>query len=115
MPFQQASDSTVIVEDEYSPYYNQIKDLSELPKGTDVDPIGKRLTDGTNNASIFIEHNGNGYSQSGVVSGAGSSITICGMYSDIAPTGGCIDISSSDMLTLLGYLNNSEYPHIITE
>ena len=115
MDWQPCTTSTVIVEDPNSPYYNQIVDKSLLPKGTDTDPIGNRLVNGTQNASIFIEHNGNGYSQSGVTYGAGSSITICGCNNAIQPTWGCIDISSTDMYTLLSNLNQNYFPYIKIE
>ena len=115
MEWQPSSTSTVIVEDTSSSYYNQIKDKSELASGTDYDPIGERLNNGVNNASIFIEHNGNGYSQHGVTKGAGSSITICGCYNAIAPTWGCIDISANDMDNLLTFLDSSNEPYIITQ
>ena len=115
MEWQPCSSSTVIVEDVNSFYYNQIMEKSSLPAGTDTDPIGNRLNTGENNACIFIEHNGNGYSQDGVVHGAGSSITICGCYDAIQPTWGCIDISSSDMSRLLGVLDREMNPYIKTE
>ncbi len=115
MPWQPCSASTVIVEDIYSPRYNQIADKNALPYGTDCDNIGQRLTNGTDNAAIFIEHNGNGYSSNGVVVGKCSSITICGHTSTLKATGGCIDISSSDMLNLLSCLDQYKNPYIRTE
>ena len=115
MPWQPCSASTVIVEDIYSPRYNQIADKNALPYGTECDNIGQRLVNGTDNAAIFIEHNGNGYSSNGVVVGRCSSITICGHMSALKATGGCIDISSSDMLTLLSRLDQYKTPYIRTE
>lgn len=105
---------TVVCDDvRYPEYYNQI--FNSLPSGVSGDPIGKKLTNGQNNALIFIEHNGNGFSSSGVSIYNSSVITICGCYNSIAPTGGCIDISASDMNTLLGVLDSSKNPYIITE
>ena len=115
MEWQPCTDSTVIVEDVNSSYYNQIKDKSELASGTEYDPIGYRLNNSVNNACIFIEHNGNGYNSYNVTKGAGSSITICGCYASIEPTWGCIDISANDMETLLNLLNSSKHPYIKTE
>ena len=115
MPWQPVSEKTVIVESTSSSKYNQIVNRSELPYGTEADDIGKRLVNGTDNASIFIEHNGNGYSQENVVRGRCSSITICGHMSAIKPTGGCIDISASDMSNLLMLLNQYKNPYIRTE
>ncbi len=115
MEWQPCSDTTVVIEDTASQYYNQIVDKSDLPSNTDSDPIGYRLTHGINNACIFIEHNGNGYSQAGVTKGAGSSITICGCYDYIGATAGCIDIDSSDMVSLLDMLDSGKNPYIKTE
>ena len=115
MEWQPCTDSTVIVEDVNSSYYNQIKDKSELASGTEYDPIGYRLNNNVNNACVFIEHNGNGYNSYNVAKGAGSSITICGCYASIEPTWGCIDISANDMETLLNLLNSSKHPYIKTE
>lgn len=114
MDWQETNINTVIVDDLNSPYYNQIKQESSLPSGTSCDHIGKRLHDGTENYSIFIEHNGNGYSSSGVINGNASAITICGRYPSIAPTYGCIDISSSDMISLLNNLDRYYTPYLRT-
>ena len=99
----------------YPQYYNQIFNKSDLPSGVSSDPVGKKLTNGQNNALIFIEHNGNGFTSQGVSIYNSSVITICGCYNSIAPTGGCIDISASDMNSLLHVLDAAKNPYIITE
>ncbi len=115
MSWQPCTSSTVVVEDVDSPYYNQIKDKSELPANIDADAIGDRLVSGANNAFIFIEHNGNGYSQHNVVKGRCSSITICGCCNPLQPTWGCVDISADNMETLLSFLDSSSNPYIKIE
>lgn len=110
------SSSTVVCDDTaYPSYYNQIMDSGSLPSGASSDPIGKKLLNGENNALIFIEHNGNGFSSSGVSTGNSSVITVCGCKSGISPTYGCIDISSSNMTKLLKLLDSEKNPYIITE
>lgn len=107
---------TVVCDDtSYPQYYNQIFNKSDLPSGVSSDPVGKKLTNGQNNALIFIEHNGNGFTSQGVSIYNSSVITICGCYNSIAPTGGCIDISASDMNSLLHVLDAAKNPYIITE
>lgn len=107
---------TVVCDDtSYPNYYNQIFEKSELFSSIHYDPIGEKIWSGGNNALIFIEHNGNGFSSSGVSIYNSSVITICGCNHSIAPTGGCIDISSSDMATLLNLLDSGKNPYIITE
>ena len=108
--------NTVVCDDtSYPNYYNQIFEKSELFSSIHYDPIGEKIWSGENNALIFIEHNGNGFSSSGVSINNSSVITLCGCNHSIAPTGGCIDISSSDMTTLLNLLDSGKNPYIITE
>ena len=108
--------NTVICDDvNYPNLYNQILDRSGLSSNISVDKVGEKLMSGSNNALIFIEHNGTGFSSSGVRTDNSSVITICGCYDEIAPTYGCIDISASDMVQLLGLLNAGQNPYIITE
>ncbi|MBR2714866.1 MAG: PASTA domain-containing protein, partial [Ruminococcus sp.] len=113
-PVQPADKNTCIVDDSYSPYYNMIKDIRELPSGTSYDPTGKHLTNGDCSAMMFIEHNGDGYSSDNVIAGSGSAITICAMNYSISATYGCIDISSSDFFTLVSKLDYTKNTHIET-
>ena len=101
---------TIIVEDTTSPYYNCIVDSGNM----DGDPIGSRLSSGRNNALIFIQHNGDGHGN-GTIKGDGSSITICGCNEGLKPTWGCIDITASNMNTLIDLLDYSRNPYILTE
>ncbi len=106
--------ATVVCDDVNSGYYNQIGTQAQFGSAH-TDPIGKKLTNGQNNSLIFIEHNGNGFSSVGVSRNNSSVITICGCYASLGPTGGCIDISASNMNQLLGLLNAAKNPYIITE
>lgn len=108
--------NTVVCDDvNYPSLYNQIFERGSLPSDVSADKVGEKLMSGQNNALIFIEHNGNGFSSAGVSIDNSSVITICGCYSDIAPTYGCIDISASDMVMLLSILDANKNPYIITE
>ena len=111
-----ASDSnTVVCDDPSRPeLYNQIGPRSKFGSAH-IDPVGEKLTNGQNNALIFIQHNGSGFSSDNVDTGNSSVITICGCYDAIAPTNGCIDIRASDMNTLLSLLDKNKKPIIITE
>ena len=114
MKMYSANAETVICDDTSSPYYNQIGQKSSFGS-YHTDSVGKKLSDGYNNALIFIEHNGNGFSSDNVSKDNSSVITICGCNSSIEPTNGCIDISASDMTALLKLLDENKSPHITTE
>lgn len=111
-PFQQVSSNTCVVDDVDSIYYNTIQNKNNVPSGTSIDPIGNTITKGYSNVCIYIEHNGNGIDSDGVVAGMGSVITLCGRSGSLKATAGCVDISASNMTTLLGMLDYSKNPHI---
>ena len=113
MAFKMASSSTAIVDDVNSPLYNTLVDTSQVGD-VSVDPVGSNIVNGKLSCIIFIEHNGNGLSSDGVVPGKGSVITICGNYRDFNSTAGCIDITATDMRTLLGLLDGTKNPYIET-
>jgi len=112
MPSRVVSETTCVVDDVNSPLYNTIQDTSDLRDDTSRDLIGKKLCDGTVNALIYIEHNGDGITSSGVVAGKGSVITICGCNSTPGATYGCIDITAENMNTLIGLLDSVKNPQI---
>lgn len=111
-PSRLVSSSSCIVDDTDSSLYNTLQTTGQLPRGTSYDPIGNTLTRGYSNILIYIEHNGNGLDSSNVVAGRGSVITICGRHPSLAPTAGCVDISASNMVTLIGMLDYNKNPHI---
>ena len=114
MVVHNVTSATVVCDDVNSGYYNQIGTQAQFGNAH-TDPIGKKLTNGQNNSLIFIEHNGNGFSSDKVRRDNSSVITICGCYASLSPTGGCIDISASNMDQLLRLLTAAKNPYIITE
>ena len=104
--------STCVIDDPDSPYYNQIMDKGSVPSGTSYDTIGKGLTDGSTYATIYIEHNGSGFSSENVVPGRGSAIGLRGQNSSLSATYGDVDISASDMRDLLSKLDATKNPVI---
>ena len=105
--------TTCVVDDTNSPLYNQIMDKSSVPRGTSYDTIGRGLTDGTTYATIYIEHNGNGFSSDNVVRGNGSAIGVRGQYNlSYGGTYGDVDISANDMADLLARLEAAKKPVI---
>ena len=106
------SSSTCVVDDPGSRYYNQIMDKSSIPSGTHYDNIGKGLTNGTTYATIYIEHNGTGFSSENVVAQKGSAIGVRGQYGELKPNLGDVDISAEDMKDLLSKLDINKTPMI---
>jgi len=111
-PVHTVTSSTCVVDDTNSPYYNMILEQYQVPVGTSVDTIGKGLTNGNTYATIYIEHNGNGFSSEGVVRGRGSAIGLRGQYGDLKATYGDVDISLRDMKDLLSRLDANKNPVI---
>ncbi|MBQ6337426.1 MAG: PASTA domain-containing protein [Ruminococcus sp.] len=115
MTVKKVSSDTVIVDDAGFPnLYNRIMDKRDVPSGCSTDRIGKNLTDGTLNAVIFINFNGDGFSKCDVV-GGGSAIGLRGNADGVSPTYGDVDISASDMTDLLSRLDPSKNPHIVID
>lgn len=111
-PFMQVSSDICVVDDEDSIYYNTIQNKNDLPKGTGYDPLGDTIVRGYSNICVYIEHNGNGLDSEGVTVGRSSVITICGRHGALKGTAGCVDISASNMTTLVSMLDYSKNPHI---
>lgn len=111
MNFKLASDSAAIVDDAESELYNTLVDTNTVGD-VSVDHVGSNIVNGKLNAIIFIEHNGDGLYSDGVTPGKGSVITICGNYSNVSETAGCIDISAENMTELLKLLDGNMNPHI---
>ena len=110
--FKQVKGNSVFVDDSSSKYYNCLVTTNEY-SGTQYENTYKQFAvNGNYSYNIFIEHNGDGETPNSAVSGRGSVITICGYNGTLKPTFGCIDISSSDMIKLLSYLDASKNPII---
>lgn len=107
-----ATSKTGVVYDENSQYYNQIMEQSKVPSDVKFDRIGQGLTDGTTYATIYIEHNGNGFSSDNVRPGYGSAIGLRGQNGSLSPTYGDVDISANDMKDLLSKLDADKNPVI---
>ena len=107
-----ATSKTGVVYDENFQYYNQIMEQSEVPSDVKFDRIGQGLTDGTTYATIYIEHNGNGFSSDNVRPGYGSAIGLRGQNGSLSPTYGDVDISANDMKDLLSKLDADKNPVI---
>lgn len=111
-PYRTVSTNTCIVDDTASPLYNTIQNKADLPAGTHVDTIGDTIINGNTHQCMYIEHNGDGLSASGVVAGKGSAITVCGKTTSLYATNGCVDISAGDLSAILAKLNYQNNPHI---
>ncbi len=111
-PLYQSTSSTCIIDDTSSSLYNMIMEQRAVPAGTHYDLMGDDIANGNCCGYLFIEHNGNGTSNTDVINGNGSAITICGMNTGLSSTYGCVDISSSDFYTLMAALDYSKNPHI---
>lgn len=107
-----ATSNTCVVDDTGSRYYNQIMEKGSIPAGTHYDNIGNGLTNGTTYATIYIEHNGDGFSPDNVVANKGSAIGVRGQYVELKPNYGDVDISSADMKDLLSRLDANKTPMI---
>ena len=111
-PIYHVSANTCVVDDTSSPLYNTIQNISSVPYGVSYDAIGQTIVNGYSEVCIYIEHNGDGFSNHGVVPGKGSLITLCGRNNTLKATAGCVDITAGDMRSLLTYLDYAQNPHI---
>ena len=91
-------------------------DSNSLPSDVNsYDHIGQSLTDGTTYATIFIEHNGNGFSFANVEREKCSAIGLRGQNGELSATLGDVDISAEDMKDLLKKLDPDKSPMIETK
>ncbi len=112
--FKQLQSNDIFVSDSNSKYYNCLIPSSLYSGSGSIEHTYNQFANqGAYNYNIFIEHNGDGESANSATPGLGSVITICGYTGALKPTLGCIDISSSDMIKLLSYLDQSKNPVII--
>jgi L,D-peptidoglycan transpeptidase YkuD (ErfK/YbiS/YcfS/YnhG family) len=111
-PYRTVTTKTCIVDDTASPLYNTIQNTDAIPAGTHVDTIGDTILNGNTHQCIYIQHNGDGLSNSGVVAGKGSAITVCGKTSSLYPTNGCVDVAAADLSALLAKMDYQDNPHI---
>lgn len=102
----------VWVDDPSSEYYNTLQSDNSYGKDwSSAEDTYNIFKGGYNNACILIEHNGNGYTAG--VSGKGSCIYLAGKEKDLTTSYGDVNISASQMTTLLSYLDEILNPHIV--
>lgn len=108
MKTYQVTPQTGVISDTNSSYYNQIFERSNAPTLSNFDVIYDEFS----NAAIFIEFNGDGFSQTDVVRGGGSAICVRGKSGGLTSTYGDVDIASGDMSDLLSKLDPDKKPVI---
>ncbi len=111
-PYRIVTSKTCIVDDTGSTYYNTIQNIDSLPSNVHVDRIGNTIINGNSHQCMYIEHNGDGISNEGVVAGKGSAITICGRTKSLSATAGCVDVSASDLVNIISKMDYNNNPHI---
>lgn len=104
---------TVWVDDPNSDYYNTIQHgpVKNPPKWLSAEDTYSIFSNDVNYACILIEHNGDGYTKG--VSGRGSAMYVSGKNQNLSKSYGDVNISASDMRTLLSFLDKSKNPHIV--
>ena len=106
------TNGTVWVDDPDSDYYNTVQrgSTSNPPLWSSAEDTYKIFSSGRNYACILIEHNGDGFTKG--VSPNGSCIYLSGKNQDVSTSYGDVNITGSDMRTLLSYLDSSKNPYI---
>lgn len=113
LTFYSITENTVLVTDTSSPYYNTLQNKSVIGDSDYENTYKYFKSDNLFNYCIFFDCNGDGEHQGSAISGKGSSLTICGFNGNLDKTAGCIDISTTDMLLLLSYLDSEKKPVVI--
>ncbi len=115
MDFQRIDSNSVWVDDVNSRYYNTLQNADSYSKDWDsAEPMySSYFKDNRHNYCINIAANGDGMSSQDAIPGCGSVITLCGKNDTLTETHGCMDISGSDMLDFLSYLDSGKSPVII--
>lgn len=112
LDFEELTSSSVWVDDSSSPYYNVLTTYSKAD-GAHYEDTYQQFVDGYFSTNIYFENNGDGLTKNSATPGKGSVITICGYNRTLGPTYGCVDISSSDMSSLLKHLDKDKNPVVI--
>lgn len=114
LKFKQLTPSSVFVDDPSSQYYNMLVDRNALSGNVSYENTYDQFASrNLYNVCIFIEHNGDGETVGTSTPNMGSVITICGKNGNLNSTFGCIDITATDMIYLLRYLDEEQHPVII--
>ncbi len=105
-------ENMVWVDDASSKYYNTLQSSTKSDKDwSSAEDTYNIFKGGYNNACILIEHNGDG--KTAGVSGKGSCIYIAGKEKDLSVSYGDVNISASQMTTLLSILSKECNPYIV--
>ncbi len=113
LDFSPVQNGSIFVSDSNSRFYNCLTTKLQYTGSDAEDTYSQFARQNIYNYNIFIEHNGDGKTPNSATPGMGSVITICGYNGTPQPTLGCIDITASNMIRLLSYLDQSKNPVII--
>jgi len=102
MPYRQAGEEDIWVDDAYSPDYNQWVRKGETAAASFED---MKREDDCYKYGIVIEYN-----TDPIVKGAGSAIFLHVRRGEHIPTLGCVALSESDLLKVLGWLDPAAQP-----
>ena len=102
----------VWVDDPNSEYYNTLQHgTTSNSKWSSAENTYYGFSSNIFEACILIEHNGDGYTKG--ESGKGSCIYISGKNKELGTSYGDVNITASQMYTLLSYLDEAKNPHIV--
>ena len=106
------SNGDVWVDDSNSKYYNTLQHGSTSNSmWSSAENTYYAFSSNIFEACILIEHNGDGYTKG--VSGKGSCIYLSGKNKELSTSYGDVNISASQMETILSYLDEAKNPHIV--
>lgn len=111
MNIEPVNTGDVWVTDPDSMYYNTKQAGNAAGDWSTADKLYNNFSSGKFYACILIEHNGNGYTKGEYNKGSG--IYLTGKSGNLSESWGDVNISVSDMKTLLGKLNADSNPYIV--
>lgn len=106
------TDGDVWVDDPDSAYYNTLQHGSTSnSKWKSAEDTYSIFSSGRNDACIFIEHNGDGYTRGAY--NKGSCMYVSGKNRDVTKSYGDVNLTADQMRKLLSYLDASKNPYIV--
>ena len=112
IPFVQLTQDNVWVDDSDSEYYNCLT-TKEKAGNASYEDTYSQFTRGYYSCNIFFANNGDGHTPGSATPGKGSVRVLEGYLKSLEPTSGDIKISSQNMTTLLGLLDERYDPVVI--
>ena len=112
IPFVQLTRDNVWVDDSDSEYYNCLT-TKEKAGNASYEDTYSQFTRGYYSCNIFFANNGDGHTPGSATPGKGSVRVLEGYLKSLEPTSGDIKISSQNMTTLLGLLDERYDPVVI--